>query len=264
MSIHKGSKEEKLTGEKHLLYKEPAVALMVPNVLINEYSLYLSNFEEKPDNISRLYHELNSVTPEDRIKLIINSDGGLITEGKTIINAIDSTNAAITTIIPSRAYSMGSVLFCTGEKRVVYEHSNLIYHNYSGGSFCKGGEMKDHVKFMKFNLESFFKSYVIGLTDEEFQKLFDGKDYWFNTEDMCKRGIATHVSIEGLLIPAKKYLKILKKSKKAAKAKGYKIQTLLEGLRYEIDEISEYFEEILNRQMSIQQAIIELAEELNE
>ena len=38
-----------------------------------------------------------------------------------------------------------------------------------------------------------------------------GKDFWMDTKELCKRGIATHVLVEGKEIKAKKYLKSLKK-----------------------------------------------------
>lgn len=255
-------KEELVSGEEHILFAQPSALYKLSNIPNQEYSLFLSAFNEKPETISRLMFELGFVKPNDIINIYINSDGGLINEGKTLINSLDQTGAQIITTLSSRGYSMGSMLFCLGEKRIVYEHSAIMFHNYTGGSYGKGHEIKDHVNFMNKSLESFYRAYSIGLTDEEIQLMFDGKEFWFNTKEMCERGIATHVNIEGSLIPAKKYLALLKKTKKAAKKDGIKITSLLEALKYDIDFVSEYLIEVAVDQEDIKEQIYSLMDKL--
>ena len=46
-----------------------------------------------------------------------------------------------------------------------------------------------------------------------------GQDYWMGTKEMCKRGIATHVIVNGHELTADEYLKELKKKKKLKKNK---------------------------------------------
>ncbi len=41
-----------------------------------------------------------------------------------------------------------------------------------------------------------------------------GQDYWMDTKEMCKRGIATHVIMEGREFTAEEYLKKIKKVKR--------------------------------------------------
>ncbi len=57
------------------------------------------------------------------------------------------------------------------------------------------------------------------LTKDEFRKMVIGQDYWMNTKELCKRGIATHVILEGKEITAKEYLKKIKKKKKKTQKK---------------------------------------------
>jgi len=57
------------------------------------------------------------------------------------------------------------------------------------------------------------------LSKDEFEQMLIGKDYWMDSRELCKRGIATHVILEGEEITAKEYLKILKKTKKSNKKK---------------------------------------------
>ena len=50
-----------------------------------------------------------------------------------------------------------------------------------------------------------------------------GKDFWMDTREMCERGVATHVMVEGKNVPAKDYLKNINKNtgdKKKVKKDG--------------------------------------------
>jgi hypothetical protein len=133
---------------------------------------------------------------------------------------------------------MGALLFCIGDKRVIYENSSIMFHNYSAGISGKGHEIEQRITHLTENLESFFKSTIIGLTDDEVDSLIDGKDFWFGAKEMCQREIATHVVIDGIVVTAAEYLKTLKQAKKQAKKQGFKISTLKEAYLYGIDEIS--------------------------
>lgn len=254
---------EEVEGESHILYKRPRLLFPLPNKPVNEYSFYISHFDEHPSNISRFMNQIRDIQPDDFVDVFINSNGGYVNEGKTIINGLESTGATLTTYLTANAYSMGSVMFCVGHRRVVYENSSLMYHHYSGGAFGKGGEMEDQIAHSQKNIKSFFKAYVLGLSDEEIQQMFDGKDFWFDCEELCQRGIATHVCLEGELIPADIYLKALKKTRKKVKKKhGVKIGTLLEGVKYEVNYISEFMEEEFLNKEKIKQEIMALSSAL--
>ena len=58
------------------------------------------------------------------------------------------------------------------------------------------------------------------LTKEEFSKMLIGQDFWMDARELCERGIATHVLVNGKEVKAKKYLKNkLKKKNKTVKSK---------------------------------------------
>jgi len=234
----------KVRGDRHLMFTKvvPQYEIEIPT--IKSATLYLSTMMENKINLAELLNEISDFTPEDRIKVIINSPGGLVSEGKSTINTLLGTGAKITTELLSDAASMASILFCIGHKRVAYENSGIMFHTFSSGYMGKGGEMKDYITHKSKNLNAFFKAHILGLTDEEIDKMIDGKEWWFDTKKMCERGIATHVNVHGILIPAKQYLKLLKKVKKTAKKMGYgKISTLTEALIFNIDSLTPIVEE---------------------
>jgi ATP-dependent protease ClpP protease subunit len=111
---------------------------------------------------------------------------------------------------------MGALLFCMADRRVIYPYSDLMFHNYASTVSGKGGELKSRLEHRDRLLRKFFKNMIVEsgfLTKREFDDMVIGKDFWMDAEEMCRRGIATHVVWEDREIKAKKYLKIVKKRK---------------------------------------------------
>jgi ATP-dependent Clp protease protease subunit len=253
------SKENQpLRGERHILFKRQIPKIRIDVPIVNEYTLYLSDIDEKQIALASILNEFRGIDPDSNIKLVINSSGGFISEGKAIINTLKKTGADIETELIANAYSMAALIFCIGDRRVVYENSSIMFHNYSHGSYGKGQEVVDHVKYISKNNKAFFKAIVVGMEDHEIEEMFAGKDFWFSTKEMCKRGIATHVIVEDLKIPAKEYLHALKVVKKAAKKKGYHIETIAEGLLYGFDVLSPIAEKQEKEMQQISESITEL------
>ncbi len=250
--------EKTIKGNKHVLYKKIVPQMDIENPTVNQITLYLSTFFEDKVNLAEILNDLSEVSDRDKIKLRINSPGGLLNEGRALINSIHATGAEVTTEILSDAASMGALMFCIGNKRLIYENSTIMFHNFSGGYMGKGQEMEAYIKHSVKNNKLFFTSHLIGLSEKEVHKMTDGKDYWFNAKKMCERGIATHVIVHGLTIPAKYYLKLLKRVKKEAKLaypkEKLKIKSLDEALIYGIDALTplamakrEFFDETQNQ-----------------
>ncbi len=234
--------ERLIKGDKHVLYKKIVPQLDIENMPVNEVTIYLSTFDENKINVAAILNDLSELNQDDKIKLRINSPGGLMTEGRAMINSIHSTGAEVTTELLSDGASMGAIMFCIGGKRLIYENSTIMFHNFSGGYIGKGQEIKSYIKHATKNNKLFFKSHIVGLSEAELDQMSDGKDFWFGAKKMCKRGIATHVVVHGLTIPANHYLKLLKKVKKEV-LKAYpkeklKVKSLDEALIYGIDALT--------------------------
>jgi len=244
-------------GDKHILFRNPVPKFKIDMPIVNEMTLYLSIFDEDKVNLAVLMQEIRNMEEGDIFKIIINSPGGLVSEGRALINAISSTGADIQTELVSQAASMAAVFFCIGHRRVVYENSSIMFHTFSSGYSGKGEEIKSFIDHTTKNLDSFFRSFIVGLTPDEIDEMNKGRDFWFNTKEMCERGIATHVMVQGILIPAKKYLKVLKKTKKIAKKNNLKIHTLEEAYINGIDAITPIAQERTQKIMEIEEKINE-------
>jgi len=225
-----GAKKE-LSSEQHTLYSE-----LIPEhkKVVNKeknlyevtpkhkrYRIYIGRFFELKKGLHSVFNELREAKEHDYMEFMINSGGGFVHEGMQFFNIIQEKFSGRTVAyLDNRGYSMGALLFCMADKRVVYPYSDLMFHTYSHGSHGKGGEVKSHVKHTSSKLERFFYDLIVKkgfLSDEEFKKMIIGQDYWMDSKELCKREIATHVIVAGEEITAKQYLKQLKQEKRAKK-----------------------------------------------
>lgn len=230
-----GAKKE-LSSEQHTLYSE-----LIPEhkKVVNKeqhlyevtpkhkrYRIYIGRFFELKKGLHSVFNELREAKENDYLEFMINSGGGFVHEGMQFFNIIQEKFCGrAVAYLDNRGYSMGALLFCMADKRVVYPYSDLMFHTYSHGSQGKGSEVKTHVEHTSKKLERFFHDIIVKkgfLSQEEFQKMIIGQDYWMDAKELCKRGIATHVITEGQELTAKQYLKELKKEKREKKARKAK------------------------------------------
>lgn len=187
------------------------------------YRMFIDAFGETERGLHEIFNTLWSAGDSDTLELRINSWGGFVKEGQNFFNVIrNKFNGRTTTILDSAGYSMGALLFCCGDTRIVMEQSDLMFHDYSGAAWGKGQEIESQVEHTKKHIRKFFKEVIIGnnfLTQKEFEDMLIGKDFWMDVQEMCQRGIATHVMVKGNMVEAREYLKTLNKQAKNGKKK---------------------------------------------
>jgi len=222
-----------LSSEQHTLYietipehkrvvdKEKNLYEITPKH--RRFRVYIGRFRELRKGLHSVFNELKDANNLDKLEFIISSGGGMVLEGQQFYNLIQEKFFGRTTAyLDNHGYSMGALLFCMADKRVIYPYSDLMFHTYSHGSYGKGGDVKQHVKHTAKKLEKFFFDLIVEkgfLVEEEFKQMLIGQDYWMEAKELCKRGIATHVIVDGQELEAKEYLKKIKEDKKSKKNK---------------------------------------------
>ena len=208
VTIEKTSKKGKITTETL-----PYTYKITP--AHKKYRIFIDSFMEFERGLHEMFNVLWEAEDTDELEMRINSWGGIVKEGQNFYNIIKNKfNGRTTTILDSAGYSMGALTFCMGDKRICTEQSDLMFHDYSGGEHGKGGEMEASLKHTGKHLRKFFKEVIVKqgfLTKKEFKQMLVGQDYWMEVPEMCKRGICTHVLVNGKEVSAKEYLKSLKK-----------------------------------------------------
>ena len=212
---------ETIQEKKQVIDKSKNIYKITPKH--KRYRVYIGSFRELRKGLHSVFNELKEAKEHDYLELIISSNGGFVQEGQQFYNLIQEHfyNRTVS-YLDNHGYSMGALLFCMADKRVVYPYSDFMFHNYSGGAVGKGGELKSRIKHKSKALEQFFFDIIVKkgfLSENEFKQMLVGQDYWMDAKELCKRGIATHVIIDGEELEAKEYLKKVKREKKEQKEK---------------------------------------------
>lgn len=140
------------------------------------------------------------LTEEDReapIDVLINSCGGEINSGMLIYDTIQSSIPPIRTFCVGRAYSMGAVLFASGNHgRYILPHGELMIHEPLLGSRI-GGNSSSIRSISESLLESKRKLNRIlarhtGRTEEEIEQAA-GFDHYFDAEESLAFGLCDQI-----------------------------------------------------------------------
>ena len=179
--------------------------------VIKTHTLYLDDGIKADTDINGLINTLRSAGKEDKLVVRICSPGGAVhvaNRFKTIMKS--DFHGRTTTILDPYGASASADLFLDGDVRIIYPYSYIMFHNFSAGAWGKGREILSRVGFYNnFFSKLMQREYGPYFTKDEIEDLFKGADFYFDAEEMCRRGIATKVDVNGTLIDAKKYLKNL-------------------------------------------------------
>lgn len=152
------------------------------------YDLYLSGPIEGPDLYVDWMDTIRNAYQGDDVIIHINSGGGVIDTALQMLRCISETTAHVTCSVEGSCMSAATMIFLAGDTLLISPHSLFMFHNYSGGTFGKGGEMYDNVVFEREWSRRFLQDiYKNFLTDQEIQAMLDNKDIWMHSEEVIER-----------------------------------------------------------------------------
>ena len=172
--------------------------------LINKFNEYdLDEYKKKHSMLNSLMSDFNVKDMEKLeseynpkpITLVINSYGGSIYDGLSLINVIKASYTPIVAQI-HKAMSMALIIASVCQYRIGYEYSNYMFH---GGSAWTGGRFEDIKDDMKENDK--LEKLIIKITKEHTkmnegkmkQIIRDKKDFYFESELALKMGMIDEI-----------------------------------------------------------------------
>ncbi len=175
--------------------------LSVDHILLTSRRVFFTDEvdSESCNTLLKSLIALNEEDPDAEIKLFINSPGGEVYSGMAVIDYIRLMSAPLTTICVGTAASMGALLFLSGNKRVMTEHSQIMIHDpaLSGGSLGgkKPHELEKIAKDLKKvrDITAELISEVTGKSMKEVLKVTKD-DTYFNAEEAVDFGLATEIA----------------------------------------------------------------------
>ena len=136
------------------------------------------------------------------IHLYINSEGGLVSQGKRIVVALDNYDKGdITTEIEAYAYSIATPIFAMGKNRIVNKYSEFGIHNpfippYTLADKYEAEDLEKLANMLRGDEEFLVKVYATIFKESTAEQIKDyiDKETIFNSEQMLQLGIATHIN----------------------------------------------------------------------
>jgi len=182
------------------------------------HTFYLSGNIEEPSEYISWFEIMRNAGENDVIQIHINSYGGDLFTAIQFLRAMADTQAHVICSVEGACMSAATMIFLSADTFEVSEHSIFMFHNYSGGTFGKGGEMIDQIQHeRKWSQHLMKRIYTEFLTDSEIASLLDNKDLWMDGEEVLKRLSVRHEKFQKLQKAQEKTTKKPAAKKPAAK-----------------------------------------------
>jgi ATP-dependent protease ClpP protease subunit len=152
------------------------------------HEFYLSGPVLEPEEYVEWFDVIRNAGSQDTVKIHINSPGGHVDTALQFLRVLSETEAHTVASVEGSCMSAATMIFLGCEGFEVTPHSLFMFHNYSGGTFGKGGEMMDQLAFERKWSEQFLgEMYENFLTKNEIKQILDNKDIWLTSNDVVKR-----------------------------------------------------------------------------
>ncbi len=144
------------------------------------------------DIVSKLLY-LESMKPGEKIEFFINSPGGMVTSGFSILDTMNLISSPVSTICMGLAASMGSILLSAGKKgeRFIYPLGEVMIHQPSIG-LLQGTAIDLEIQSRQIMKTKEISANILAencdKTIQEIYKDFD-RDHWMNAKESIEYGI---------------------------------------------------------------------------
>ena len=131
---------------------------------------------------------VDSCRPQDEIIVHINNYGGLMDVAMNIYDSLKLSPCNVTISVEGACCSCASMIMLSGNCWNILPHSYVMIHCWSGAESGKWNEIKQQYKFDEQIVQKQFKEiYKNFLTDDEIEDCLNGKDFYFDSDEVIKR-----------------------------------------------------------------------------
>ena len=101
---------------------------------------------------------------------------------------LSETKARVVVCVEGACMSAATLIFLMADEYIITNHSVFMFHNYSGGTAGKGGEMyHGMIHERKWAATLFQEMYEGFLTQTEIADLLNDKDIWLDCNQVSER-----------------------------------------------------------------------------
>ena len=180
--------------------KSPRLQKMIDMKLLESRKIFLwgpVDDDSAKDVASKILY-LESTDPGKKITLFINSPGGTVSAGFSILDIMNLITSPVSTVCMGMAASMGSMLLSAGKKgeRFIFPLGEVMIHQPSIGGMYQGTAADLAIQAKQIAKTKDIAAQILakncGQTAEQIMKDFD-RDYWMNASESIKYGIVDEI-----------------------------------------------------------------------
>ena len=179
---------EKENSVSDTLISTSSLGRITPKVTSQIQEYYISGYLKPPEEYIEWFDAIRHANPEDSIKIYINSYGGDLFAGLQFMRVLAETQATVICSVEGACMSAATMIFLSADQYEITPNSSFMIHNYSGGTFGKGGEMYDSIVHeRKWSERLLHEVYDGFLSNTEIKALLDNKDLWMDVDEVTLR-----------------------------------------------------------------------------
>jgi ATP-dependent Clp endopeptidase proteolytic subunit ClpP len=145
---------------------------------------------------------LHKSRPGYPVYLLINSPGGSVLDGVSIVDAVQGASGPVNTICLQLCASMAAVIFNYGTERYMSDRAVLMHHQAAGSMEGSFNQMRSRFSALEHYVAKL--DYEIatraGMNPEQFKKMLSD-EIWMDAEDSVKNHFADKLAIISIEIP---------------------------------------------------------------
>ena len=176
--------------------RSPRLQKMIDLKLLESRKVFLwgpVDDDSAKDIASKILY-LESMDPGKRITLFINSPGGTVSAGFSVLDIMNLITSPVSTVCMGMAASMGSMLLSAGKKgeRYIFPLGEVMIHQPSIGGMFQGTAADLAIQSKQITKTKLIAAQILakncGQSTEQILKDFD-RDYWMDANESIKYGI---------------------------------------------------------------------------
>jgi ATP-dependent protease ClpP protease subunit len=154
----------------------------------NIHEFYLVGEIKRADEYIDWFDIIRNAGKNDVVNIHINSYGGDLFTAIQMIRVLGECEGTVVCSVEGACMSAATMVFLCADGFEVSGHSMFMFHNYSGGTIGKGGEMYDNIIHERKWSENLLRQIYEGFLEEpEVESILNNKDIWMDGEEVIKR-----------------------------------------------------------------------------
>lgn len=168
--------------------------VVVKNYNFREFIVNLDSEIKEVSQYRKAFHVLSTASPNDIVRVIINTPGGLVDTALQFHNMLLNTQARTIAEVYN-AHSAGSMVMLSCDNIQMMRYSSVMIHSVSFGIGGKVGDVKAYADFTSDSNKAILDDIYAGfLSEKEIESIVNNKDIWL-TKQQCEERLKTWVPI---------------------------------------------------------------------